>query len=743
MSAAHDAAARKPDTFTIARGKADTWSEISTHEPMTLPKLAKILRQAQSQPFPTTFAEISELRAAKDAGDKAAANKLQALKHTPWFVCATFKTNKRNARDLLTCTAFVGDADQSGTTRQRLLAALDTLEVAYVVSTSTSHGCGGQERFRVVIPFATPIASEHYPAVWEWFSKRLNGMLDPGAKDPTRLNFLPRCPNGATGHEVLIRDDVTWFDPLNVIQITEGASKEAETVAPPLARQLQRRSGWTIEQLRRFIFTYCDPSAEEPKWRRVIRMLHFETNGSSEGLTLADEWSKRASNYTGIESINAKWISPSWNDPNTPAITIGTLQREYPYSSPAEFPPVTDDPGMPPSPPLIEPAGLTTLLVQKLPLEWHTAPPKKRRWIVDGYLSAETATLLISLGGLGKSYLILYLALCVALGVPFCGNTCEHGRVVILSAEDDFNEVWRRLYNIRESLALQLPPEAPQQVRENIEIVDVKRWRRNQGASPALTTATRDGVALTPFVHHVAHSIGKASLVIFDTVSRFNGAEENSNDAAARLIDAFEIISEETHSAVLALAHTGIKGKSEGANQYSSRGASAFSDNARSVMVLAPLPNNLIEKITNQEQSLKALRNDIVQLCHTKSNYSRRAEDIYFERYAHGVLIPTQLPLKGAKSEGELVQRLLERAGSGEVTRNEVRHAFAEWFGPGVTRDQALNAFDSAVRSAQLLLSSERNNSKRYRVNAVSLTGAAPYDAEVAIGKSVNNQDLA
>ena len=162
--------------------------------------------QAQSQDFPATFEEVSALRVAKETGDKAAAAKLEGLKRQAWFVCGAFEDNRRHKSAMQMCSAFVGDADQPGTTREKLLAALDALEVAYVVATSISHGIGGQARYRVVIPFKEPIAPERYAAVWQWFSQRLDGMLDPGAKDPTRLNFFPRVPRDAFGHEVIVHE---------------------------------------------------------------------------------------------------------------------------------------------------------------------------------------------------------------------------------------------------------------------------------------------------------------------------------------------------------------------------------------------------------------------------------------------------------------------------------------------------------------------------------------------------------
>src|SRR5258707_11198709 len=96
------------------------------------------------------------------------------------------------------------------------------------------------------------------------------------------------------------------------------------------------------------------------------------------------------------------------------------------------------------------------------------------------------------------------------------------------------------------------------------------------------------GADQTRFADHIAEQIGHADIVAMDTLSRFSGASENDNVAGAVFISACEAIAKRTGAAVVVLAHTGKQVAREGiVDQYVSRGASSFSDNARSVMVLA------------------------------------------------------------------------------------------------------------------------------------------------------------
>jgi hypothetical protein len=224
-------------TFSIARGKADTFNIITQQEQVAPERLSELLRQAQQLPFEHSFEKVCELRTAKAAGSKEAAAELNRLKHTAWFVCASFNSNRRSRTSILECTAFVGDADQPGTNRATLLAALDALNCCYIVATSTSHGCEGQERYRVVIHLSTPISPDEYAELWKHINDRLGGTLDPGAKDPTRLSYMPRKPIDAPGHDVICVSDRPWFDPSGIAPTAGQLVLQAEVRSTISAEQ--------------------------------------------------------------------------------------------------------------------------------------------------------------------------------------------------------------------------------------------------------------------------------------------------------------------------------------------------------------------------------------------------------------------------------------------------------------------------------------------------------------------------
>ena len=90
---------------------------------------------------------------------------------------------------------------------------------------------------------------------------------------------------------------------------------------------------------------------------------------------------------------------------------------------------------------------------------WKLPEPEPRRSIIEGLMPEGALTILFGDGGLGKSYLALYIATCVALGIPIAGRPVEQGPVLYLDAELDEDEFTRRAYAVARGLGLEQPPE--------------------------------------------------------------------------------------------------------------------------------------------------------------------------------------------------------------------------------------------------------------------------------------------
>lgn len=97
-------------------------------------------------------------------------------------------------------------------------------------------------------------------------------------------------------------------------------------------------------------------------------------------------------------------------------------------------------------------AGLAAFAADTL--AGKAVPP--REWHVDDLVPARTVTLLNGDGGTGKSLLALQLATATTQGGYWAGRQVKQGRAVYLSAEDDVDELHRRLADIAASSDISL-----------------------------------------------------------------------------------------------------------------------------------------------------------------------------------------------------------------------------------------------------------------------------------------------
>ena len=79
------------------------------------------------------------------------------------------------------------------------------------------------------------------------------------------------------------------------------------------------------------------------------------------------------------------------------------------------------------------------------PIDPLSIPP--RDWVVPGLLLCSNLSLLVAPPGVGKSLLTLQIAIMVASGISWAGwRVRKRGNVMVINAEDDHDEMMRRLY---------------------------------------------------------------------------------------------------------------------------------------------------------------------------------------------------------------------------------------------------------------------------------------------------------
>jgi AAA domain len=144
--------------------------------------------------------------------------------------------------------------------------------------------------------------------------------------------------------------------------------------------------------------------------------------------------------------------------------------------------------------------------------------------VVDGLIFESTQNIMVGDSGLGKSPLLMQLAVCVAAGVPFLGRETSAGKVLIADYENGIGPITRKLREVAGAVGVDLSTRA---VRENLVIADC---------------ADAD---------HVIKKAEGVKLVLVDSLRGFNAQAESKNSDAAEMLAGLA----ETEAAWLILHH--------------------------------------------------------------------------------------------------------------------------------------------------------------------------------------------
>jgi hypothetical protein len=473
--------------------------------------------------------------------------------------------------------------------------------------------------------------------------------------------------------------------------------------------------------------------ADNDSWSQIGYAL-LSLQGARPAEQLWYDFSKKAAGYEP-GAPEAWWNAHSRQTPRSDYRHIFSLARKRGWgatSSADTFPPVMADPGT--APPLsVEPApAFPDVVFHGTRRDLYDNAPPPRVLMLGGYFPKGAASKLSGPGQLGKSYLMIFGAVCQALGLEFLGRACQPSRVVYVSAEDEHEEYERRLHRVLHALYPNgLPDDVRKLLARNLHFVDLT----GQGGKQLLTNIVEHGrVAITPFAKYLAELVAKhrADLVSFDTQSRFNGASENDNTAGAIFIDALELVAKITGAAVVVISHVG-KNREYDTDQYD-RGASSLVDNTRGGMKLTALTYDEANKLIDWQQA-KAKTKDILRVSHSKRSYSAKNPDAFVERHPYGVLLPVSLiytsPSGSASvfppTPSDYVAQLIAQVGTKEVTRRQVLKEYHYWCGPTASSELAVQAFDAAVGSRRLVFSRHFRSADWYK--------AAPADGSDLIGE--------
>lgn len=255
-----------------------------------------------------------------------------------------------------------------------------------------------------------------------------------------------------------------------------------------------------------------------------------------------------------------------------------------------------------------QPVELRTICAAEL----HDVPVPVREFHVAGLIPARTVTMIGGDGGVGKSLLAKQLACSTALGCEWIGHQVEPGRALYLSAEDDLDEVHRRLADIvagygaelRDLSDLRIAPLAGEDA-----VLATPAGRTN------ILTATPLWQALEGMVADF-----RPRLIVLDTLADLFGGQENERIQARQFIGLLRGLAIKQETTVVLLSHPSQSGMASGTG---SSGSTSWNNSVRSRLYLE-------RALIRDDQGKQTIESDpdLRILSKKKANYSNIGGEI-------------------------------------------------------------------------------------------------------------------
>lgn len=267
-------------------------------------------------------------------------------------------------------------------------------------------------------------------------------------------------------------------------------------------------------------------------------------------------------------------------------------------------------------------------------------PP--REWHVHDLIPTGQVTLFSGDGGTGKSLLAMQLAACTATGTQWLGLDVRQGRALYLSAEDDRNEMHRRLAaigGIDEMQHLTLCSWAGQDA-----LLATPRGKTGELVRTKLFDTLEARIAME-----------RPALAVLDTLADFFGGNENDRAQARQFIGILRGLAIRHRCAVLLLSHPSVAGISSGGG---ASGSTAWNNSVRSRLYLS-------RKVGSDGYESNP---DVRTLAVKKSNYGRIGKELHLI-WNNGIFVAEARPALieiVAKAETIFLKLLLEFMAQGQ-----------------------------------------------------------------------------
>lgn len=255
--------------------------------------------------------------------------------------------------------------------------------------------------------------------------------------------------------------------------------------------------------------------------------------------------------------------------------------------------------------------------------DYMLAEPEPLDWAVENTFLSETVGLISGNGGAGKSTLMMQLATCATLGLPWLGLAVKPVKALMLACEDD-----RRIVRLRQRwINRALGWDMADVLDAGLDIIP------RAGMDNTLMALDRPTWSMkpTPLMEKLKQRCRRTGIqmVIIDTVSRTFGGRNFEERHVIQYIDEMLHLAELIRGVVLLLQHPSQAGRRSGTGMA---GSTQWEDAVRSRLYV------------HKHQALGLVMEDM------KANYSAKAEPIKLE-WRQGIFERVEPPLPRDYSE--------------------------------------------------------------------------------------------
>lgn len=204
-------------------------------------------------------------------------------------------------------------------------------------------------------------------------------------------------------------------------------------------------------------------------------------------------------------------------------------------------------------------------------------PVPRQNWLVKDMIPACNVTMLGGDGATGKSLIAVQLGAAVATGASWFGYEVERGRALFFTAEDEMDELQRRLIDI-------CRPPAPFTLAELNDLHLVSY--HGMEAILAAPQGKEGLLGQTPLFTKIRAALAelRPSLLFLDTQADLFGGDENKRIHARQFIGMLQGLSKEFNVTVILLSHPSLSGMNSGSGMS---GNTAWNNSVRSRLYLS------------------------------------------------------------------------------------------------------------------------------------------------------------